>query len=45
MNDLWMAAILVTGVIAAVKLTKWVNWFTYGENRQRREKNRNPRQE
>jgi len=41
MKDLLMLAALITGVIAAVKLTGWVNHFTFGENRQRREKNRN----
>ena len=42
MKGLWMLAVLLIGVIAAVKITSWVNYFTFGENRDRREKNRMP---
>ncbi|VAX24312.1 hypothetical protein MNBD_NITROSPINAE04-1050 [hydrothermal vent metagenome] len=29
--------ILVVGIIGAALLTRWINWFTWGENRQREE--------
>jgi len=41
MKDLLFLAVLIAGALAAVKLTRWVNWFTFGENRERRKKNRN----
>jgi hypothetical protein len=45
MKDLLLFAVLVIGAIAAAKLTKWVNHFTFGENRMRREKNGNSAKE
>jgi hypothetical protein len=33
-----MVAALVGGVFLAVKATAWANYFTFGENRERREK-------
>ncbi len=45
----WVPAlILLVGVFLAARITKWVNWFTYGQNRERllrelREEERNKR--
>jgi len=39
MKGWWVPLALLLGMYLAVKITSWVNWFTFGENRQRREKN------
>ena len=33
----WWVPLLVmgAGVLIAARITRWVNWFTYGENRER----------
>ncbi|MBI5178970.1 MAG: hypothetical protein HZA04_06890 [Nitrospinae bacterium] len=38
MKTFLMAAVLVGGIVLAALITRWVNWFAYGENRARREK-------
>lgn len=33
----WWVPLLVlgAGVLIAARITRWVNWFTYGQNRER----------
>jgi len=37
MKGWWMPIALVAGIYIAVKLTKFINYFTFGENREKRE--------
>lgn len=34
----WWVPLLIlgAGVLIAARITSWVNWFTYGQNRERR---------
>jgi hypothetical protein len=32
MNGYWMLPVLLAGIYLAVKLTRWINYHTYGRN-------------
>lgn len=44
MKPLLIAAILVVGVIIAARVTAWVNYFTFGKNRERLEAEKREKQ-
>lgn len=37
MEKFFIPAVLILGLVLAAILTRWINWFTWGENMQRRE--------
>lgn len=37
MQEFLIPLILIAGVGAAVLLTRWLNWYAWGENRQKKE--------
>jgi hypothetical protein len=36
MNGYWMLPALLVGIYLAIKLTRWINYFTFGRNRETR---------
>jgi len=37
MENLVIPAILVLGIIAAAIITRWINWFTWGQNQYKKD--------
>lgn len=37
MEEILIPLILIAGLVAAVVLTRWLNWYAWGENRQKKE--------
>lgn len=45
MEQYIIPAILIIGIIFAVVITRWINWFAWGENRSRKQAAQQKRRE